>query len=78
VGTSVDKLLPIYTISSILGEILLAMRWIGLYFYAKKKLDEFVFRCIDEDSDDFDEFEVASKALNPWESLSTYEPKHAF
>jgi len=78
VGTSDEKLLSMFIIPTIVGEMLFTIQWIWLYFYAKKKLDEFVFRCLDEDSGDFDEFEVASKALNPWESLSTYEPKHSF
>jgi len=61
----------------IIGETMWAIRWVWLYFYAKEKLDDFVFQCIDEDShsDFFHEFEFASKKTNPWESIDKYEPK---
>jgi len=70
----------VHRILRIIAEMMCAIRWVWLYFYAKKKLEDFVFQCIDEDSnsDFFNEFEFASKPLkatNPWESISEYEPK---
>jgi len=73
-----DKLSLLSTCLEISGKALWTIRWTWLYFYAKRKLEEFVFQCIDEDSYDFDEFEIASKAMNPFESISGYEPNQSF
>jgi len=73
-----DKLSLLLTCLEISGRAFWTIRFAWLYFYAKRKLEEFVFQCIDEDSYDFDEFEVASKAMNPFESISGYEPNQSF
>jgi len=60
----------------IIGNTMWAIRWVWLYFYAKKKLEYYVFQCIDEQSSSelFDEFAFASKS-DPWGSIGEYEPK---
>jgi len=78
-GLASDSIVPYQVKRSlkIIGETMWAIRWVWLYFYAKEKLEDFVFQCIDEDSDSdfFDEFEFASKTTNPWKTISEYEPK---
>jgi len=73
VTTQVNHLLQI------VGEMLWAIRWFWLYFYAKEKMEYFIFQCIDADSSSgfFDEFEFVSKAINSWESIGEYEPEQS-
>lgn len=63
------------------GSVLWSIRWICLYFYAETKLDNFVFKCIDDDDDDSDskdaasdKFEFGNKPAHLFASISGYEP----
>jgi len=61
----------------IIGYGLRTIQWIWLLHYAKEKLQEFLFQCIDDpSSSSFDEFEIARSTMEEFErwSLSQYEP----